>query len=671
MVDDRRVAEPINVGGDNLIEIRDAIVKLGVEIKGKLRPGWQENVQHLAGDLITSTKGAMQAVSGGVYTENTLGGSNLGTVTVANRIFPAANRLLARTLGMINGFQVSPGTSDEMDKDASKGAEKLSLAQWYSDRIFDEVSQALLWAFSCSHGFILEEGDATLDEPEMVFSDEEDKEIEMPTGRVVRQIVIPTDLNTLPGIKKLDDTPVLHVRVPMFREEILRRWGGEKGIGDKKLGEVLDKAPRFTHSMDALNTLDRMTESGQIRVDRLWWKPDRKAGWPKGKMAVLVGDTVIWEDKEWIGVGDKEKPRSCIYPVVDFSDVPVNVGYWGRGRQSVARAPQKILNVAWTKASQVAALPGLMMAIPIGSQISNEKITNAPVSIIKYNTAGGRGVDWYSPPRMDLYEWVIEKCSQWIDEAFSQPPPSRGVSPGSRFPASGLQTLIEQAELSDTPFGRLTIDAISRLMRLNLLEGQRVWPDEMVDYVLGDSGRHERAAFKKANLADGWDLRVLPDTGLPQSRSARLDQITKLAQFGLLGDMEDPKESKKARKLARIWTEDEAYDPDKQDEANAKDEELRFQTGEALPIREWDDDVVHIQYHLDRAKERARLEYTNDPQVYETYKTEEEARMAHLMEHMTRAQPPQPEPAPGQEMVEPEGLPPEVAEAPIPGELPV
>jgi hypothetical protein len=620
----------VDYRSDDYITMRDDLKRIGEQARGTLYYGWQENLEHQAGYLISMTRGSMKAVTNSEYQETLYRDGSFGTVTVANKTFPAINRLLARTLGMINGFQVTPGTADERDKDAAKAAEKLSLAQWYGEHISDMVSEAVAIAVACSHGFILQEGDATLEVPEMVVDDDTNKEVMIPVGRVIRQRIWPTDVNPLPGIRYLNDSPVLHVRQPMFEADIMRRWDVPQ--------EVLDKAPRYKHSMSKLDVLEPMTQASQIVVDRMWWRPDHKAGWKAGKMAVIIGEEVVWRDDEWIGAGNKDKPRTCEYPIIDFSDVPINSSYWGRGRQSVARGPQKILNTAWSKASQVANLPGLMMAVPMGSQIDSAKITNAPISIIKYNTAGGRGVDWWTPKRMELYEWVIAMSTQWIDEAFSQPPPSRGESPGSRFPASGLQTLIEQAELSDTPFGRLTIDAISRLMRQNLSEGQRVWPEEMVEYVLGESGRHERAAFRKADLSEGWDMRVRPDAGLPNSRTARLEMIAKLAQFGLLGDLEDPQKQKKALKLGRVWTEDDAYDPDKLDEANAKDEEAAFERGEAREIKDFDDDTTHAEYHLEAAKSRARLAYTLEGEDLKQFELEQEIRMQHAVAHIERAQ---------------------------------
>ena len=95
-----------------------------------------------------------------------------------------------------------------------------------------------------------------------------------------------------------------------------------------------------------------------LRIVRLFYRPCKK--WKYGRQFVICGEEQIHqvvngEGDDWIGCGNPEKPETLSYPIVDFSDVPVHYGYWGRGRQSAVRGPQKMANIAWSKASQAAS----------------------------------------------------------------------------------------------------------------------------------------------------------------------------------------------------------------------------------------------------------------------------------------------------------------------------
>jgi hypothetical protein len=149
----------------------------------------------------------------------------------------------------------------------------------------------------------------------------------------------------------------------------------------------------------------------------------------------------------------------------------------------------------------------------------------------------------------------------------------------------------------------------------------------MIEHVVGDNGRWEKIEYQKAELQEGWDLRDIADAGLPQGRQARLDAAQKLAQFGFLGDLQDPKSQRKARKIARFYTDDDAFDPEKPQTNNAKDEEVKLAKGQEVPIGWMDDDQVHLEHHLMVAVREA---HTMGPEASAARQTHADAHMARL-----------------------------------------
>lgn len=541
-------------------------------------PSWAENIDNMTGFLLESAEQALRGKKGSEYSEVGPGATETGLMTVVNRVLPAILRMDARAMGLITGFQGIPASSDDADQDAAEALQKLMQAIWYNDNIFGDVVQALNIAFATSKGYIFVETDRKYE-----------------TGpKVLHEVVDPLRVYCYPGLRKsLMESPLVAIDQYLTAEDIERRWKAVPG----------DAEPAEYENNDRIDRL--FSEMGKVlfRVSRLFFRPDKNRGWPKGRQFVICGGEVIDQvhddsGDDWIGVGNPKKPETLEYPLVEFSDVPTGLGYWGRGRQTAARAPQKILNIAWSKVSQVSTMPGLVIGIPYGAALGTEELGGVPVQVVKYNPVAGKGVEFWTPPQMPMYEYAINKAEQWIDEIYSQPPPSRGESPGSRFPASGIQMLVEQAELGDSPFGKMVMDSASRLAKKICIEGQMWWPDEMVEHVLGDNGRWQRVEFKKAELQEGWDIRVIADTGLPQTRQARLQAVQNLAQFQLLGDLQDPKNQRRARKLAQFYTDEDAFDPEKPQTNNAKDEEVKLAKGQDVPIGWYDDDQVHLEHHL-------------------------------------------------------------------------
>lgn len=606
--------------GQSVVKLAGALQTASDSAKGKLTREWTENLQHLAGYLTGAKRDAALLLGTADRVESYPFGRRQpeGSTTQIDVLFPAISRLLGRLLGGVSRFQCVAATADERDKDAASALEKLLLAYWYNEDMMQIVGRAIIQSLACSHAYVLVEGDPTVGDPVPlpVETDEGPGVQMMPQGEVILKVHLATQVSVFPGIRKLSDSPAVLLVEHVTEPEFVRRWG-----------PLPEKAVAANYE-ERLNELDGAIDQSLYEVKRLFIKPDRSMGFPLGASYVIVGDEVQYEYKygkeSWIGVGDPETKRDLEYPLVDFADLPFCVGYWSRGRQQRARPQLKILNIAWSKASQVAALPGVIIGVPIGSDINREQITNAPIAIIKFNPAVGKGIEFWTPPRMPFYEYVIQMAEKWVDQVFSQSDISRGIAPGSRFPFKEAELLVQEQQVVETPYGRAIMDAISRVARKVASEGVRVWPEQKVALILGNNRRYERVSFRKANLSAGWDVRIVPDVPLPEGRAARWSSLSDAMRSGMFTDIGPAK----AREMLGLYSEDDLLRPSLAQEANIKEEETEIEDGRVPPRRWFDDDRCHTLKHMQRAVERSNLSTPG----------EDAARQKHVAEHMQAIQ---------------------------------
>jgi len=248
--------------------------------------------------------------------------------------------------------------------------------------------------------------------------------------------------------------------------------------------------------------------------------------------------------------------------------------------------------------AQLSAIPGLILAAPEDTILS-QKLANLRLLIFE-KPAGNGTLEFISAPRMPLHEYVLERAVKQIGEIYSQHSVSRGETPGSRFPAKGLQMLWKVDIMSETPTGRRYLEAFRKLGELELGEGRRVWPEKVIADVLGENGRFQREAFQQGEFGKNIDVKILPDKEQGEDKDSIRKWLVEAAKAGLVpGDT--------VRRELGKPSKDDMTDPLILQENNCKEEERSIVEGAEVPTQWYDDHVFHFKFHLRAGAKRGAM----------------------------------------------------------------
>lgn len=549
---------------------------------GSLESNWAQNLKHLSGLLLDATRETLTTISGG-YRHTLQERAKLSGEPVAlNLILPRASRFLARHMNLMGGVRATAATDDPADSSQAKAAERLMQAMWDNKGLDIATMKALIFMLGCYRGYVMIEGD-----PKAKYRHEKDGNglwQAYEQGDVVYKSFIAAQVAAYPGIEEINDSDAIVVTDFLTGEYLKRRWNITPP----------DEAEVGSYGITALDALVPELDKVTYKTKRLFIKPSVTR--PLGEHHVIIGEKLMFSSK----TPDGRKTIDTYdfkYPLVEFADAPISFGYAGYGRQTAARTVVKILCATWSRMVQCSVgIPGIWVDIPENSEISQEKLTNASYQVIYRNPNGGP-VGFHSIPSMPHHEAMINLCIRWLDEIYVQSPPSRGMSPGSRFAAKGLQFLAQQDVLADTPTGKMVLKGMHSLFRRGLGEGLRVWPDKQVEDILGEGREIEKVALEKGRLEQGWDIFVLPGSGSVQSTESQRRDINESFQLGLLRPEE-------ARRLAGYYVKEEVFEPKRAQSRIVAMEEEAFGVGEDVDINPYDDHELHIRDHDKTAARR-------------------------------------------------------------------
>ncbi len=598
-----------------IMEELETLGKLGQD---KYRPDWIENMEEASGFLTDATRRHQAYVLGGELRDSFEGSDRFGTPCPADVLRPILARALGRNLQLFGGVQGLPETSEQEDIDQAEAAEKILDNKWRNEDLDTTCMEAMNIMFNCSHGYVLLEGDDTLMAP-VVYTDPLGfGKRETRVGDVIYEALNPVQVLMPPGTKKIQDASALLTIQFMDVQTIRRRWP------EIKLSSA--DAARYDNRFDVL--VPGLEES-MLKVRRLWIKGSAKK--PAGEQYVFVGPgTHTVRDrktnKKTMGTWRNEATNNQ-YPVIDFMDEPLRVGYYGRGRHTSARPSLKLLSSMWTKIAIITALP-LMIGLPDGSGISLDDLADVPligVNLLPGSSEpkfiGVQGLEWYFR--------TMEEAKKMIMEVYSQHEPSRGKSPGSRFSAQGIEKLQQADRMGDSVAGKMTLKAMTRVMQRMLGEGLRVWPEEYDAIVLGRENSYQRHVLRKAELKPGIDVRVIPGKEEDRTKDALMKDLTEAMRWGML-------DAPEARRIMGAQRREDMYNPMDHHLRKIKMEDKMIQEGKTVEIFPEDEHELHIKEQEKRNIERA---FVAQPD-------ELERRRAHIVLHIQAMQPQEPPAAP-------------------------
>lgn len=558
---------------------------------------------------------------------------------------------LAGAIPRLRNLQGIAASREVKDLRAAFSVERAVRSEMFGHRgaFSDEILRLISFVYTCHTGYVLVEGVVKKGDT---------------YGEVRLQSYSPIDVTWYPGVRRMNDSPVVVVKERMTRETIEERWGAiPKGLDGARW-------PQNT----GMEAIQPGTENSVYEVARVFVKPCKT--YPKGlSRIVLTGsERELWKSREGKG---KKAPETIgtpdgEYPVVSISDIPCGYLDFGESRMNLMQGPQKVANVAWSRHVQaVMENPLYTLFLPQGSGVDEDTYHNKTTLIAHYTPVPGGKPKLEATPTATTGLDLMAAAEGLINNISGKSPVSRGQSEGSRMPVGTTRTLVEKAADQDEPLIERLKQGISIIAERIIIEGRNVWKPNKIFLVVGAHRKYEAIEFKKADLADHFSVRVRPDDALPKNDGDRWEAIAKGLQAGLYGPPDDPKTGQRARKDLQISTEEEEYAWGHKDDQRAYDDFLTMREGKEPAVSLADDHRVH--FHSEKRYAVEEMNATGKPLGPEM----EERMNAHWEAHaiaqqrnneieaaMSQVPTPQPEgPPEGQP-----GAPPE--EGGVPGELP-
>jgi len=342
----------------------------------------------------------------------------------------------------------------------------------------------------------------------------------------------------------------------------------------------------------------------------------------------LEDQEAVWDE---IGTADGE------YPLEALADIPMGPFYEDRGRMSISSPMQRVFDITISKMVDLGiGGPQQLVNLPPGCGVTPDDWHNKAVVISKAPDAlkpTAQQVD-----TLGQLPQLAQIAAQAMDEVHGQHGPSRGQIPGTRTSGRALEEMIAKDVEHDEPLMAMLRRAMARVGKRILMEGQRVWDDTYIFHVLGKNKRFQAKEFKRAQLREGFSVRVLPDQGLPKNKVARMKMIAEWQKQGLLSDS---LEARRARDWLGSPVDEDLYSASPAVEQLIRAEEENLALGQEVPVNWSDDHGLHRVRHKASNTERLARGPV-DPRVLEQAMNHDKMHAIKMQEEMQAMMPPMP-----------------------------
>jgi hypothetical protein len=307
---------------------------------------------------------------------------------------------------------------------------------------------------------------------------------------------------------------------------------GERELIDDHLSRLTSGAPDpFRSPLSGRPGTDQSLGIGpRVLVLYYYHKPDAKAGYPKGRHWITIGDKKVWpkeNDSEYPN-GEAPLPFGFWPPRVPLIDTPVPGQPQGIGVITQITGLNEQMDVLDGKVMEnhvTMAMGGVWFVAP---EDKGMVITSEPGQVKVSKSMGIRGragapfqAQLQAMPEQvyrerDVIQNKVLTVSGLSQMDLSQRP--EGVSAGRAF-----LVLQEASDAAVMPSIMALETAIEEIGRRELAVVQQKYTEERTIQIRGDRGRAEFRSFKGSDLRDGLDVRVQAGSSAPWSKSAQLD----------------------------------------------------------------------------------------------------------------------------------------------------
>jgi hypothetical protein len=265
-------------------------------------------------------------------------------------------------------------------------------------------------------------------------------------------------------------------------------------------------------------------------------------------------------------------------PYILFGDTPIPGTPKYRTYLQDMLPIQRTINIAKTiMTTHLKRMGNSMWAIPIGSDVDEEMLTNDEGGMFYYNGTNGQPLRVAPNDLPSFFDRILEYMNRDIDDMSGVRELSGNALPAGLDTASGLALMVEQENEKLAVTAQCYERGMKKLLRRVLRLMKAHYTEERQAQILGPDNEIEMISFRGSDLSGEEDINIVQGSSLPEMRSAQEDRIMTLWDKGaIVGDNGMP-DASKLLKLMGMGDSKELYEMDMLDENKAKLENRQFE----------------------------------------------------------------------------------------------
>jgi hypothetical protein len=299
-------------------------------------------------------------------------------------------------------------------------------------------------------------------------------------------------------------------------------------------------------------------------VKELWVMPCEK--YPRGlKVTTASGQLLDYDDN----AGEN--------PYVIFGDIPIPATVKYQAFLQDMLPIQRTINIVKTQmATHMKRMGNSMWAIPMGSEVDEEMLSNDEGGIFYYNGEFGQPLRVAPNDLPSFFDRILEYMQRDLDDMSGVREISGNALPAGLDTASGLALMVEQEneKLAVTAQGyergmKKVLKRVLQLMKAHYTEERQA-------KILGPDNEIELVSFRGSDLSGDEDIDIVQGSSLPEMRSAQEDRIMTLWNSGAIVNDSGQPDPNKLLKLMGMGDSKHLYEMDQLDENKSKMENRQY-----------------------------------------------------------------------------------------------
>lgn len=564
-----------------------------------------------------------------------------------NKIRPIMRTQVSRMTSQKPSATVIPSSSEDEDILAAEAGESVWEHISESEEYQKHLINAAWWASNTGVGYIKQEWDKS-------FHDEDANNGKGALGKIKYSSPTPFHIH-VPNLleRDIEDQPFVIHAFTLTLEEVKNQFGDKIPEGHKPTvvgtNEIME-----TQYLN-LKGSDSNAQPDSCLVLEAWVKPGATSLFPKGGMAIVVDDCVVYSTMDGIPYKHKQ------YPFSKIDDV-LSGGYYSTSVIEDLIPLQKEFNRNRSQSVEVRnilAKPGFF--VQEGAvDLAKWKSTAGQLIPVKPGFQNPVPINYQGLP--PTHNQDLDNIKMDMEDISGQHQVSKGAAPSGVTAGTAISFLQEQDQSFMAPTYTSIELATQKTARQSLILAVQYWDEPRLVKATGIDQVISARFLARSDLKNGTDIRMEAGSSLPVSKAARNAFFMDLINRGIIpGDkglellnlpnmrsyyaiikvdenqatrenirlrMTDPAEitaaredaeSKKQQYLMQMGFVDEMGQPD---EMSARADPVIAQMFDQLdkamlPVNDWDNHEIHIYIHQRFMKSQA---FENlDPALQDEY----------------------------------------------------